>query len=408
MAVKAALEGKRVWWIAPTFSIASLGWRLVKRNTGKIATYKHETDRYLVYPGGGEIWFKSGDDPNNLRGDSLDLVIFDEAAFMKDNVWPEVVMPMLADRLGKAIFISTPNGNGGYFYELFNMGQENFEGAYKSWQFPTSSNPFIPDSEVRAAKRILPKIIFEQEWLAEFTSDGASVFRNIQEICIGNVELPRMNTYYVGGLDWASKNDYSVISVFDAMTRTQVAMERINGVSFDEQYAMIQGVCTKYRLSQLLVEINSIGLAPYEELVKRGLPVKPFETTNESKQNIVTNMIFAMDSALITLLNDKVLISELKSYQSERLISGKWRYAAKGKGHDDTVMATMLAVSLLTLPVMLAPAILATTAERTQVLADHKQELAYRGAFRLSNGQPKQSSSGIENPWPFRNTSHIR
>lgn len=362
-----AISGGRVWWLAPTFQLTTIGWRLFTSNLSKIAIYKNETEKRLVFPGGGEIWFKTSSEPDNLRGDSLDLAIFDEAAFTKGEVWTYVVMPMLSDRLGKAMFISSPNGATGYFYDLWKLGEMEYDNMYKSWNFPTSSNPFIPRSDIEHARMMLPRVVFEQEWLGLFVGDSTSVFPNIDNVCILAPQEPRSGTYYVGGLDWAAKNDFSVITIFDAMTKQQVSLERINGVSFEEQYAMIKGLCDKYNVTKLLVEENAIGLAPFQELRNRGIPAIAFTTTNESKQRIVSQLIYAMESDTIELLNNDILKDELRSFKSERLPSGKWRYAASGKKNDDTVIATLLANSMLSSAVPLAPTRPAVIAKQTNM-----------------------------------------
>ena len=99
--VEIAIGGGRVWWVAPTYGMAGVGWRLLKallRNV-PFATLK-EADRCITFPGGGEIWIKSADNPNNLRGEGLDYAILDECAFMQDSVFDEVIRPALSDRQG--------------------------------------------------------------------------------------------------------------------------------------------------------------------------------------------------------------------------------------------------------------------------------------------------------------------
>lgn len=395
IAMEAVFSGKRVWWVAPTTTIAMLGWRELISRVGSIATYKNETHLVLRFPGGGEIWFKSTDKPDNLRGDSLDLVIFDEAAFVKDGVWDYVISPMLGDRLGKAVLISTPNGIGNYFHKLWAYGQDPLNTEYKSWQMPTSTNPYFPKSELERIEKETPDIVWKQEWLADFGSDGASVFRNIDEICVLNPQKVAIDTYYIAGLDWGVKNDYTVLSVFNARSREQVYMERTNKVSFDVQYALIKAACDNYNIKRILVEENSIGMSPLQELVKLGLPVQPFQTTNATKQDIVTQMVYAMDSFKIKLLKDPVLINELKRYEAQRLPSGTWRYAAAGKGHDDTVMATMLAVSLLSLSNAIIPSTIATSVQQSGQVRKNMADSKYRGSFYLSHGFEKEYKATI-------------
>ena len=122
---------------------------------------------------------RSADNPQSLRGEGLNYVVMDEAAFMKPEVWTEALRPSLSDTLGRALFISTPRGRN-WFWEQHQRGVRG-EADYQSFYFPTSANPHIPAGEIEAARQELPEIIFRQEYLAEFIDDAGSVFRRVQE-----------------------------------------------------------------------------------------------------------------------------------------------------------------------------------------------------------------------------------
>jgi hypothetical protein len=66
-------------------------------------------------------------------------------------------------------------------------------------------------------------------------------------------------------------------------------------------------------------------------------------TTNESKGGLVDGLALALERKEITLLDHPVLVGELQAYQSETLPSGLTRYSAPSGGHDDTVIALLLA-----------------------------------------------------------------
>jgi phage terminase large subunit-like protein len=62
------------------------------------------------------------EDGRNLRGHAADRVIVDEAAYVKEAVIQEVISPMLADRNGELVMISTPFGKN-HFYRTYLRGQ---------------------------------------------------------------------------------------------------------------------------------------------------------------------------------------------------------------------------------------------------------------------------------------------
>lgn len=90
-------------------------------------------------------------------------------------------------------------------------------------------------------------------------------------------------------------------------------------------------------------EVNSIGSVNIEELARMGLAVIPFETTNISKSDMMSNLYEALHSNGLALLDNTTLRHELTTFVSTQTATGLWRLAAEGEGHDDTVMALGLA-----------------------------------------------------------------
>jgi predicted phage terminase large subunit-like protein len=174
-AIKTAINGGRVWFIAPTYNMTQDSYREFKHFANQIPnTHIREVEKRIEFNGGGFIQCKSGDNPDRLRGAGLDLVILDEVAFMKKDVW-EVIRPTLTDRQGQAIFISTPNGMGTWFHEL-TMRADSLDN-WSVFRFTTFDNPYIPKEEIEGAKEELGSLVFSQEYLAEFTEFG-SIFKS--------------------------------------------------------------------------------------------------------------------------------------------------------------------------------------------------------------------------------------
>lgn len=176
LALRAGLEGKRVWWVAPTYSISGIAWEQVRAMARPLGATAIESTRTLRLPSGGFVAFKSADNPDNLRGEGLDFLVMDEADFVARRVWEEVLRPALADRKGKALIISTPNVEGGWFHELVQRGQgEDLE--VRAWQLPSWTNPHLDPEEIDAARGTLPAIVFRREFGAEFVSAAGALLR---------------------------------------------------------------------------------------------------------------------------------------------------------------------------------------------------------------------------------------
>ena len=128
MCMDVALRGGRAWWVAPTFSIARVGWRDIaasaKSFPREIEPNVSLANMQIDLHSGGSIAVRSADNPQRLRGEGLDFLVMDEAAFVKPEVWQEVLRPTLTERKGSALFISTPIGRNNWFYDLWEQAEE--------------------------------------------------------------------------------------------------------------------------------------------------------------------------------------------------------------------------------------------------------------------------------------------
>jgi phage terminase large subunit-like protein len=339
-----AAQGGRAWWVSPSYKTSEVGWRPLRQIARKISGAEIRlVDRVVNFPGGGFVAVRSADNPDSLRGEGLDFVVMDECAFMQKEAWTEAIRPALSDRQGKALFISTPKGRN-WFWEIYQRGLQGDEG-WQSWQFPTAANPFIQASEIEAARRDLPEIIFRQEYLAEFVDDQGGVFRRVQEAAVLDPKEPQAGRQYIAGVDVASSVDYTVVSVLDAETKEMVYLDRFNRVDYPVLIDRLESVYHRYNLTSMVVETNSIGRPVIDELVKRGLAIVAFTTTSATKQAVIQALQAAFENAQIKVLNNPVLIGELLSFESKRAPSGSFTYSAPDGMHDDCVMSLAIAWS---------------------------------------------------------------
>jgi hypothetical protein len=92
----------------------------------------------------------------------------------------------------------------------------------------------------------------------------------------------------------------------------------------------------------LYVEANSIGDAVYEMIRKKYKSVKPFITTNTSKENIIRRLISDISDLSLELPSPNLfepLYKELQMFQYKYLPSGRITYQAMAGFHDDCVMS---------------------------------------------------------------------
>ncbi len=340
--IDAAVKGGRAWWVSPSYKTSEVGWRPLRQIANKIPGAEIRlADRQVNFPGGGFVAVRSADNPDSLRGEGLDFVVMDECAFMAREAWTEAIRPALSDRLGKALFISTPKGCN-QFWELYQKGINGEEG-WQCWTFPTVANPYIDPNEVEDARRDLPELIYRQEYLAEFIDSDGGVFRRVQEAAVLEPSQPDMNRQYVAGVDVASSVDYTVVVVLDAESKDMVHIDRFNRVDYPVLIDRLAAVYNRWNLHGMTIEANSIGRPVIDHMLERGLAVQPFTTTSGTKQTIIQGLQSAFEHDNIRIINDPVLVGELLSFEGKRNASGSFSYSAPDGMHDDTVMALAIA-----------------------------------------------------------------
>jgi phage FluMu gp28-like protein len=358
LCLRDAHEGGIAWWVAPDYKRTVPAWRLARAWGNAIpGTNVLKGERMIEFKSGGELWIKSADDPDGLRGEGLTMLVLDEFAFAKSGTWKAVRPAVLArkgHKPGRVLFISTPNGRN-EFHRLFVRGQDPEYPDWRSWQFPTSANPYIPPEEIERERRESTDLEFRQEYLAEFVSDSGIVFRDFRACVYGELgQIARdENARYYMGVDLAQMNDFSVLTVVETGggengKKRVVDIDRFNMMDWATQRQRIKALAAKWGVEHVVIEANSIGGVNIEELrddpALYDVSVEAFTTTNESKAEMIRDLIYAFETGGIAIPNYPPLLKELEIFEISRLPSGKFRYAAGGAGHDDTVISLGLAL----------------------------------------------------------------
>ena len=170
-------EGSAVMYIAPTLGQArTIMWDLLNDLGRPVIKSSHVNNLEITLINGRKILVRGADNPDSLRGVSLTYVVLDECAFIKEDTWQKIIRASLSDKKGRALFISTPSGRN-WFYDLFNLGQEEIDEEWKSWHFTTQDNETIDPKEIEAAKRTLSSFAFKQEYLSSFDTAGSDLFK---------------------------------------------------------------------------------------------------------------------------------------------------------------------------------------------------------------------------------------
>jgi len=182
------------WYVAPTYRAAKrIAWPELKAFIPReYIQSKDETELTINLINGALIALHGADNPDSLRGPGLDRVILDEAAYIKQTAWTQVIRPMLSDRLGWALFISTPAGYN-WFYDLYIVAGERDN--WNRYEYTTLDGGRVEASEIEEARSELDDKSFKQEYLASFEALTGRVYYayhrdyNVAEVS-DSLELP--------------------------------------------------------------------------------------------------------------------------------------------------------------------------------------------------------------------------
>ena len=329
-----------VGWFSPTYKDMIEVWRDLSDVLFPITKRASAAERRLEFITGGVLEFWSLDNPKAGRSRRYKRIVVDEAAFVSNlyDTWTMALRPTLADFNGDAWFFSTPKGHNG-FYQLYS--QAGYGGEWARWQMPTTVNPYIKDSEIEAMKATMPEWAFEQEINAAFLGGGGT-FRNVRESATAVVKPPEEGRQYIIGVDVASQQDFTVVTVLDIESKSMVYLDRFNRIDYPALEQRIRATWARYNQGVLIIESNSIGLPVIDHLRLSGLPIQSFTTTNATKANAIQSLQAAFEHGEIQILDDPVLIAELQAFEGKRLETGM-RYSAPDGMHDDCVMSLAIA-----------------------------------------------------------------
>ena len=358
LAVDTVLKGKVFLWGAPTFDQVRIGWNETHHAAAGVFDFKLSTMTVRYDKTGGQIIYRSMDDPDNARGHTADVVGFDEIADISEAAYYEVVRAMLIDTGGDFWGMGTPKGRNWFFREHLSaidkddsvcwqvptLGCEIIDGALVRKPHPLE-NPDIPWKEIEHLFTTLPVDIFRQEVMAQFVEGQGIVFRNILACMHATATTPEAHKGHniIAGLDWGKQNDFTATSIGCANCKMELARDRFNQIDYQYQYKRISELWHKWHVTTAIVEVNSIGEPGFEALERYGLPVVAFDTTSTTKPPLIENLALVFERAEFQFQADPIWTGELEAYERKvSPITGRSQYSAPEGLHDDTVMARAL------------------------------------------------------------------
>jgi PBSX family phage terminase large subunit len=172
-------RGRLYMVISPTYTVlqdATMRTIYQIADELEITKEKWKQPPRLVLSNGSEIIFRSGDDPDKLRGPNLSGIWMDEASLMEEEVF-NICIGRLREggRMGFLTATFTPKGMGHWTYDVFGRGDRENTELFRS---KTSQNPFLAREFVGAVSKQYSDRQANQELDGEFVDKEGAEWPN--------------------------------------------------------------------------------------------------------------------------------------------------------------------------------------------------------------------------------------
>ncbi len=360
---------RKVFIVAPTMQQARIIFEKIVYYCTKIPVLKKLLAKKPVFTPFPRLEFANGTilqargaaNDIYLRGEEADLVVVDEAAYVRDSTITDVIEPMftvtMSDPDAQIILISTPQGHNAFF-DWFKRGQNTKQQDYRSFQFPTASNPYHDKKFLASQKQACGEhsIKWKTEYLAEFIDTAMSVFpmediRAAYEKWDGTETppfslSPEPGHKYMQGVDIAGPGkDYTVCAIFDYTDPKNIVLahlDRFRRAGWETTYSIIRRNYERYNHCQTIIDTTGIGAPVLDELKDIGAQGYKIGT-NESKHDLIERAVRAFAKHIIRIPPDQDIVNEFRYFQATLTKTGVVKMEA-ARGHDDIVIAICLAL----------------------------------------------------------------
>ncbi len=310
------------------------------------------TDLILTFANRSEVIFLSAEQGEALRSYTVTaggVFVIDEAAYISDEIY-NICQPYTQVHHTPTVMVSTPRFKTGFFYNTFVMGGNN---VYAFDWTTYDVRDMLSDAQREMYRKTMTSQKYRSEVLGEWLDLMGSVFGDFGKI-LSNAYDGEDHDIFVG-IDWGTGtgNDYHALVAMNSK-RQMVALDYFNDV---EPVAAVERLADKIvglKPVRVQVEANSIGTT-YHSLLVNALRAKGwtgevvlFNTTNDSKNEIIERLQVMIQNEEVRLFNDPELVSELSTYEQQRTPSGRITYNAENGYHDDIVMALAIALDAMT------------------------------------------------------------
>ncbi len=321
---------------------------------------ERQTQTIMEFDNGSRIMcVPTGRSGNKIRGFTADMVIVDEAAFIEDHIFEDVLEPMMFVSDGKMVLISTPFGKSGYFYQK--ATDPNWYSTYEERDgemrgISSYDNPHASEEKIDDFMSGKTQVTIDQEVYGRFTEDANSFFsQDLVKSCVDSNVKKETDDVYLG-VDLARHGTDSTVMALIDSNGNVFSIEEYERIDLTDSVQRVKALDQVYDFKKILVDETGLGAGPMEILENEvGRKVKGETFSIQKKQSIYQTAKAAMETVegqdehgndirAISLPKDETLIEQMTSMGYNETQSGNLSIHARNGGRDDYVDAVCLAI----------------------------------------------------------------
>ena len=339
-------------YISPSFAQGKKVFREIVNllSQTQLIAKKNSTDLTISLINGSFLQFFTAMNPTAIRGQTISgLLVIDEAAYLPETtpdgqlLWSMVIQPITKAKKPKIIFVSTPNGKSGIFYEKYLQGINSQ--TTRTIECNIYEDTTISKEDIDELKATTPPLAWQQEFECKFLDSALTVFEGYEKQFIDYQNVTFDKVYM--GVDLSSVGEDETVVT---KTSSKYVWQKVIKGTLDSKYRQIADIINNERkLVMCYIEANGIGspmINEVKKLVKNKSRVLEYITTNENKAENVGNLQLAIaQDEIFFNKEDAELYKQMGVFTYK--ISKQTRritYAAKEPYHDDRVMSLMIAL----------------------------------------------------------------
>ena len=321
--------------------------------------YYHKPQHTIVRLKNGSIIEAFPNNPETIRGPTLNVVYADEFNFIaNDEELYDAILFTLGTTNGKFICTSTPWSTDSIFYRIFyDEAYSDFARSHITYEQALEPNGPLKREILEKIKRQLEgnSWRWRREMLAEWAEDESVwLSQALITSCIDHeLEYCRFEDYAKGelyaGLDLGKYRDFSVLSVVE-VEDSSIKLIHLHQFPLKTPYASVIGyvktLCDRWnRINKVLVDMSGVGDYIVEDMVNAGISrTEGVKFTVETKQKMAQWLKQCMVEERLKIPYDSDLIAELNIERFELSKDGKIKFSHPEGTHDDRFWSLALSV----------------------------------------------------------------